>query len=751
MNLPVLPRLLAFMLQGIMVTGAQVQRPGEQILPVVYDLRITLEAPPVSVIAIPVNPKGLARHKELQVTTFRKKQPATNEPQTLPFPMSGEQALNIGRALMLDTYYDNALPYLQEAAKLLPKSFAAQKAVADCYYNLFKDDEAFASYELAVSLYSQSRAAGEAASETSPLTAQYGQLEFNLGYLQLDHAKFTEAEAAFTEALKIRPDDADTMRGLGIALLKLGRPAEALPHFKRVVSMQGLNPESHYHLGEALAGDGQSEAAAQSFEKAAQLKTVDAEASFNLGCMLYNSGRFEPAIDAFIEAKRRDENMVETAVYLADIYNRSGNAVNASAYYKDFLKKNPGDVNSLINLAYIFINIGQYEDAEQLYKNIIAIDPKRPDAPSNLAALATRRNYLKKADVTLRQTVRENPNSIEAHINLGAQLIVDGAYPEAVQVLQRAVALKPDSAAAQYNLGLAQYKAGAFEDAAAAIQRALKVKSDWPGAYHNLGLAYGSSGKWDQAVGAFTEAVRLTPDYTRVHYELGYAFVKLGQLDLARRQVEVLKQKSKQLPERLQYEITQVELAVNRPPTTVPVPIATATPEAVPTPVPITTATPEAAPTAVPTPAPTPTPAPVPTPSPNATPEAAGSPTPTNDKSDLLPAITSEAVAPTNEPDDCPMPIYKPSEVTTMASITSTPSPPYTEQAIKNRVEGKVVLRAVLCANGRVTRISVVDPLPGGLTQQAIDAMSKARFLPAVKDGKPVSVMVTQEFNFVLK
>lgn len=750
MNLPFLPRLLAFMLQGLLLTGAQVQPPPEQILPVTYDLRNSLEAPPVSVIAIPINPKGLARHSELQITTFRKTQPATTEPQTLPFSMSGEQALNVGKALMLDTSYDSALPYLQEAAKLLPKSFAAQKAVADCYYSLFKDDEALAGYELAVNQYNQSRSADSAA-ETSPLTAQYGQLEFNLGYLQLDHARFAEAAAAFTEALRIKPDDADTMRGLGMALLKLGRPAEALPHFKRVASLHGSNPEAHYHLGEALAGDGQWEPAAQSFETAAKLKSVDGEASFNWGCMLYNSGRFEPAIDAFIEAKRRDENKVETAIYLADIYNRLGKAVNAAAYYKDFLKKNPGDLNSLINLAYIFINIGQYEDAEQLYKNIIAIDPRRPDAPSNLAALETRRNYLKKADVTLRQTVRENPNSIEAHINLGAQLIVDGVYPEAVQILQQAVALKPDSAAAQYNLGLAQFKAGAFDDAAAAIQRALRIKPDWPAAYHNLGLAYGGGGKWDQAARAFTEVIRLKSDYTRVHYELGYAYVKLHQLDLARRQVEVLKQFSTQLPPRLQYEITQVELAVNRPPTVVPAPITTATSEAVPTPVS----------TPVPTPAPTPTPTPIPTPTPGPTPAAAESPTPearespspepTKDNSDLLPAITSEAVAPANEPEDCPEPIYKPSEVTTMASITSTPAPPYTELAIKNRVEGKVVLRAVLCANGRVTRISVVDALPGGLTQQAIDAMSKARFLPAVKDGKPVSVIVTQEFKFVLK
>jgi len=95
---------------------------------------------------------------------------------------------------MLDTYYDNALPYLQEAAKLLPKSFAAQKAVADCYYNLFKDDEAFASYELAVSLYSQSRAAGEAAGRSVAIMADLSGPKMRIGNLREEKILLKEGE-----------------------------------------------------------------------------------------------------------------------------------------------------------------------------------------------------------------------------------------------------------------------------------------------------------------------------------------------------------------------------------------------------------------------------------------------------------------------------------------------------------------------------------------------------------------------------
>jgi outer membrane biosynthesis protein TonB len=47
-----------------------------------------------------------------------------------------------------------------------------------------------------------------------------------------------------------------------------------------------------------------------------------------------------------------------------------------------------------------------------------------------------------------------------------------------------------------------------------------------------------------------------------------------------------------------------------------------------------------------------------------------------------------------------------------------------------------------------VTNIRVVTGLPDGLTEQAIEAAKKIKFIPATRNGRPVSMWFQLEFNF---
>jgi periplasmic protein TonB len=65
--------------------------------------------------------------------------------------------------------------------------------------------------------------------------------------------------------------------------------------------------------------------------------------------------------------------------------------------------------------------------------------------------------------------------------------------------------------------------------------------------------------------------------------------------------------------------------------------------------------------------------------------------------------------------------------------------PEYPETARRARVEGRVVLRAVIGANGRVEDVSVISGSPL-LTQASIDAVRRWLYRPATLDGAPVRV-----------
>jgi len=241
----------------------------------------------------------------------------------------------------------------------------------------------------------------------------------------------------------------------------------------------------------------------------------------------------------------------------------------------------------------------------------------------------------------------------------------------------------------QYDLGLAQLKEKKFEEAIGSLRKALELRPDWEDAYNNLGLAYAGAGRWKDAVTAYREALRIFPKYAGALYNLGIAHLRLGQNATAK---EIAAQ-VKELNFDLQALLWQEILAVERPTNVV---------------------------AAVPAPTPTPT-APAPPP--------------------------EENQHPTNSVDEeCPSPIYQRSGVTQMAFLKDQLQVSYTSEAAQNNVEGKIVLRLMVCSDGRVSDVTIDERLPFGLTERAIESIKKVRFQPALLGTQPVSVLTKQTF-----
>jgi len=82
------------------------------------------------------------------------------------------------------------------------------------------------------------------------------------------------------------------------------------------------------------------------------------------------------------------------------------------------------------------------------------------------------------------------------------------------------------------------------------------------------------------------------------------------------------------------------------------------------------------------------------------------------------------------------------------ARLLKKPEPSYTDEARKNKIAGTVILKVVFTSSGTVEHIHVVRELPYGLTERAIEAAKKIKFVPAMKDGHPVSMWMQLEYNF---
>jgi TonB family protein len=93
---------------------------------------------------------------------------------------------------------------------------------------------------------------------------------------------------------------------------------------------------------------------------------------------------------------------------------------------------------------------------------------------------------------------------------------------------------------------------------------------------------------------------------------------------------------------------------------------------------------------------------------------------------------------------------FRSSEVDEKVRLLSKPEPHYTEEARRQGLSGTVILRVIFSSTGEITQISAVQGLPFGLTERAIAAAREIKFLPAKKNGRPVSVYMQLEYNFNL-
>ncbi|MGO9338225.1 MAG: energy transducer TonB [Terracidiphilus sp.] len=74
----------------------------------------------------------------------------------------------------------------------------------------------------------------------------------------------------------------------------------------------------------------------------------------------------------------------------------------------------------------------------------------------------------------------------------------------------------------------------------------------------------------------------------------------------------------------------------------------------------------------------------------------------------------------------------------------------YTPEAKKAKINGVCLVSVIVDAHGMPQNPRVMKGLDPGLDQNALIAVGKYRFKPAIKDGTPVPVMITIEVNFRL-
>lgn len=96
---------------------------------------------------------------------------------------------------------------------------------------------------------------------------------------------------------------------------------------------------------------------------------------------------------------------------------------------------------------------------------------------------------------------------------------------------------------------------------------------------------------------------------------------------------------------------------------------------------------------------------------------------------------------------------YRPGNGVAMPTVISEVKPSYTADAMRQKIQGVVMVEAVVMPDGGVGQVNVVRSLDPtfGLDQEAIKAVRRWRFHPGTRLGQAVPVLVEIELTFTLR
>lgn len=188
---------------------------------------------------------------------------------------------------------EDALPLLEQARQLEPKSAEIPYSIAFSDYVLDKHEEVI-------------RELGKAIQSNPSMDRAY----FLLSVDKLTTGDLAGGKAALAKALSLRPKNPFYLCIYGMTLEE-DKPAEAATIFRQVIARSPAYALPHYHLGRILATGGKIAGAATEFATAIRLQPDMSEAWYHLAQVDNTLGRSSQAKDAlahFRALKRAEQN-----------------------------------------------------------------------------------------------------------------------------------------------------------------------------------------------------------------------------------------------------------------------------------------------------------------------------------------------------------------------------------------------------------------------------------------------------------
>ncbi|RUS78414.1 hypothetical protein EGW08_013828 [Elysia chlorotica] len=312
----------------------------------------------------------------------------------------------------------------------------------------------------------------------------------NLANIFNDQQAFGEAEEAYRNALKYRPNMADVHYNLGILLQNQKRYQESIESYKKAIHFRPKLSVAHLNLGILTAQFGDTEQAKKIYSHCADLDTsglkdprlhdgTKISCLFNYGRLLMDEGDMDASLEKFhLALKRRPDHYAPQSLYnmLGEAYFKMERLAEAEKWYLEALKVKPDHMPAHLTMSKLKLAKNQPAEAEEWLMKAKKLDPDSYTIDNHIAQLYASTNRHKEA-MELFETILPHLSEDFDAVYAAAAVYREGENKEKAEELYiAATKIKPKEPAAWMNLGAMLHINGKYSEAEQAYLTALQLK-----------------------------------------------------------------------------------------------------------------------------------------------------------------------------------------------------------------------------------------------------------------------------------
>jgi tetratricopeptide (TPR) repeat protein len=308
--------------------------------------------------------------------------------------------------------------------------------------------------------------------------------------------RFAEAEVPLKQAAELAPENFALLTLLGKIEGRVGKHADAIALFRRVVSGQPKSADAHVNLAIALADAGDLEEALKETSTAALLSPKMASVHVNRARLLADLHRTEEAEKEFSIANQLAPNNPECLYYWGLLEKDRGNLAKETSLFQQLVRLQPDNLNAQLLLAQSLQHEEKSAEEISVLRHILQLKPDSENALYMLSMALRRTNpeESKNLQQTYEAEKRKDADltQVKALGNEAYLAANKQDWPEAIRLLKKALASCQDcelAAALHKNLGLALCNNGNLDECKQELQEALKLNPNDPDVVKALNLA----------------------------------------------------------------------------------------------------------------------------------------------------------------------------------------------------------------------------------------------------------------------